>query len=100
MLFDKSYETRDRKMQHVCMMICNYMLKNVTVGRVYSNTWEENEYVDLQPIYDYISENNIVICRCNKNSVPNMDTRDDAGIERFILSYIYFVFECENDIKR
>ncbi len=90
MLFDKSYEIHDRKMQHVCMMICNYMLKNVITGRVYSNTWEENDYVDLQPIYDYVSKNKILLYKCNKTIISNMDMRGDAEIERFILSYICF----------
>jgi hypothetical protein len=85
MMFDKSCETRDRKMQHVVMMICSYLSKNVIAGRLYPNTWLENEYIDMRPIKEYISDNNIVLCDFSRIDIMSCN---DADTERFILSYI------------
>jgi hypothetical protein len=88
MLSDESYEHHDRKMQHVVMMICNYLLKNVKIGGIYRNTWLENDYVDMCPIYEYISLNKIDLFEYSQNELFVIDMRNDADVERFILSYI------------
>lgn len=85
MLSDESYEHHDRKMQHVVMMICNYLLKHVKIGGIYRNTWMENDYVDMRPIYEYVTTNNIRLCEHNQ---PDIDMSNDVDVERFILSYI------------
>ena len=52
---------------------------------------KEPELINLIPIFEYISVNNIELYDFSKIDVNDVDITNNADLERFILTHIYYI---------
>jgi hypothetical protein len=51
----------------------------------------ESESINLIPIFEYISHQNIELYDFSKIQIEDVDTTKTSDLERFILTHIYYI---------
>ena len=51
----------------------------------------QKESINLIPFFEYISHNNIELYDFNKIKMEDVDTSQNADLERFVLTHIYYI---------
>ena len=63
---------------------------NVTLTDV-----KEPESINLIPIFEYISFNNIELYDFNTIDVNHVDTTKNEDLERFVLTHVYYITQIQ-----
>lgn len=93
MIRNKSLAKKDRRMHLISIMIYNYiqqLIKDNDVKEVKLNN-NNNNKVDLTPIFEYITYNNIEFFNFKKIDLDELDISKPTEIERFVLTHIYYI---------
>jgi len=92
MLLNKASETKDAKLYYISKMIHNYLVKYIKAQNVDLTQIEKIDYVNLVPLYSYVSDNDIHLYDLLTIKDNDIDVNNDSHIERFVLSHIFFMY--------
>ena len=92
----KSQDQKNRRLQMISLTIYNYTRKmardnNVNLNDFVKTDVSSNEPVNLIPIFEYISYNNIELYDFSKIDVNDVDVTKNEDLERFVLSHVYYI---------
>jgi hypothetical protein len=87
----KSLQQKDDKLKYISLAIYNYVNFMTKKHAVSLNLSTEPETINMIPIFEYISYNNIELYDFSKIEVTDVDTNKNEDLERFILSHIYYI---------
>lgn len=92
----KSQDQKDRRLQMISLTIYNYTRKmardnNVNLNDFVKTDVSNNKPVNLIPIFEYISYNNIELYDFSKIDVDDVDVTKNEDLERFVLSHVYYI---------
>lgn len=87
-------ESNDNKKGYISIMIYNYLLNivkenNLNITDIETESSTNN--VNLIPLFEYISYNQIELYDFSKINISDVDTSKKQDIERFVLSHIYYL---------
>lgn len=87
-------ESNNNKMGYISIMIYNYLLNilkeiNLHIEDIESENYSEE--INLIPLFEYISYNQIELFDFSKININDVDTNKKQDIERFVLSHIYYL---------
>jgi len=103
MVNTKAELNRDKKFKMIALVIFNYVKKmakdyEVDLKPFFSinEIKHYNEKINLIPIFEYVSYNNIELYDFSKISMNDVDTSNNNDLERFVLSHIYYITQTNN----
>jgi hypothetical protein len=94
---NKKAETqKDRKLKMISLVIynyINYMSKeyNVKLKEINLEELKLEESINLIPIFEYISYNNIELYDFSKIDIADVDVTKKTDLERFVLTHVYYI---------
>jgi hypothetical protein len=91
MVNDKATKQQDKKMKYISVLIFKYLTKIVTEYKINLKNVEEALNINLIPVFEYISFNNIELLDFNTIKMEDIDITNEADIERFVLSHVYYI---------
>jgi hypothetical protein len=87
----KAENQKDKRFKLIALSIYNYV-RNLAKGyNISLNNIKEPDSINLIPIFEYISFNNIELYDFTKISVEDVDVSKKEDLEKFILSHIYYI---------
>jgi len=94
----KAEQQRDKRLKFISLIIYNYVLKLSKDNNVDLKEIQPQENINLIPIFEYISYNNIELYDFNKIELTDVDTTKKEDLERFILTHIYYITQPKSNI--
>ncbi len=94
MINKRAKDTSNDKMGHISLLIYKYYLYIVNTHKLDIAAIEQPvELVDINliPIFEYISHNNIELFDFSKITLADVDTSKKEDTERFVLTHIYYL---------
>jgi hypothetical protein len=84
------------KLKCISLVIYNYLIKltkdtDFDLSKLKNAPNNEKIDINLVPFFEYIAHNNIELYDFSKIEETDMDVSNDADIERFVLSHIYYL---------
>ena len=93
-LVNKRAETKkDERLRMISLVILNYVRKMALDFKVNLKEipLKDLETINLIPIFEYISYNNVELYDFSKIDVNDVDTTNSKDLERFVLSHVYYL---------
>ena len=93
-LVNKRAETKkDQRLRMISLVILNYVRKMALDFKVNLKEipLKDLETINLIPIFEYISYNNVELYDFFKIDVNDVDTTNSKDLERFVLSHVYYL---------
>lgn len=87
----RSEQQKDKRMKMVAMVIYNYILFMSKENDIDLKTLSRQEKINLQPIFEYISSNNIELYDFKTININDVDITKKNDLERFVLSHVYYI---------
>jgi len=91
MVNKKGLDQKDKRLQMIAITIYNYTRYMATEYKVDLSILSDPEMINLIPIFEYISYNNIEFYDFTKINMDDLDVRKKEHLERFVLSHIYYI---------
>ena len=91
----KAEKQSDKRMKMVSLMVFNYVRKLAKDYNINLRELVEPEAINLIPVLEYLSHNNIELYDYSKISVTAVDVSKNADLERFILSHVYYITQAK-----
>jgi hypothetical protein len=91
----KAEKQSDKRMKMVSLMVFNYVRKLAKDYSINLRELPEPDSINLIPVFEYISHNNIELYDFSKISVTDVDVSKNADMERFILSHVYYITQAK-----
>ena len=91
----KAEKQSDKRMKMVSLMIFNYVRKLAKEYSINLRELPEPDSINLIPVFEYISHNNIELYDFSKISVTDVDVSKNSDMERFILSHVYYITQAK-----
>ena len=88
---NKAEAQSDKRMKMISLMVFNYVRKLAKDHNVNLRELAEPETINLIPVFEYITHNNIELYDFAKISVADVDTSKNEDLERFVLTHIYYI---------
>lgn len=90
----KSEKQRDKRLQIISLVILNYIRKmandhNVNLKEI--KELNDTSSINLIPVFEYISYNNIELYDFTKIDINDVDTSKNSDLERFVLTHVYYI---------
>lgn len=93
-MVNKKAETQqDKRLKMIALVIFNYVRKTASDFNVNLKALEKKNFecINLIPIFEYISYNNIELYDFDKIDVNDLDTSKKSDLERFVLTHVYYI---------
>jgi UV DNA damage repair endonuclease len=87
----KAEKQQDKRFKLIALTIYNYIRKMAKDNEVDLKEIHEAETINLIPIFEYISYNNIELYDFSKIEVTDVDVSKAEDLERFVLTHIYYI---------
>jgi len=87
----KADKKQDKRFKMIGLMIYNYIRKLAKDNNIDLNDIKEAETINLIPVFEYISYNNIELYDFSKIELTDVDTSNNHDLERFILTHVYYI---------
>jgi len=87
----KANALEDKRTKMIGLMVYNYVNKLAKDNNIDLKTIKDTEIINLIPIFEYISHNNIELYDFTKIEVDDVDITKREDLERFILTHIYYI---------
>jgi DNA phosphorothioation-dependent restriction protein DptG len=87
----KANALEDKRTKMIGLMVYNYINKLAKDNNVDLKTIKDNETINLIPVFEYISHNNIELYDFTKIEVADVDITKREDLERFILTHVYYI---------
>lgn len=91
MVNDKANKQQDKKMKFIAALIFKYLTKIITEYKIDLKSVQEVSNINLIPVFEYISVNNIELFDFNTIKMEDVDISKEEDIERFVLSHVYYI---------
>jgi len=82
---------KDKRFQIIALVIFNYVRKMAMDADVDLRTVEIKKPINLMPVFEYISHNNIQLFDFNNIDLTDVDVNKNEDLERYVLSHIYYI---------
>ena len=85
-------KNNDKRLKIICLVLYNYtryMAKEYNINL--RENLELNNSINLIPIFEYISINNIELYDFNKITFNDVDVTKKEDLERYVLTYVYYL---------
>jgi len=92
-LYKKAVKLNDNKLLQISKLIFNYVISCCSESKLLLKHLNKDENFSMQPVYEYITNNNIDIIDLNKLQFQDIDVNNSLDVERFVLSHIYYIYE-------
>ena len=88
---NRATKQQDKRLKIISLVIFNYVNKlahdyNIDLKAIFAP-----ESINLIPIFEYISVNNIELYDFDKIDIADVDTSKNEDLERFVLTHIYYI---------
>jgi hypothetical protein len=91
-LVNKKAESQgDRRLKMICLVIFNYIRKMAKDFDVDLSNIAQPESINLIPVFEYVTHNNIELYDFSTIDVSDVDTSKNEDLERFVLSHVYYI---------
>ena len=91
-LVNKKAETQqDKRLKMIGLTIYNYVRKIANNMNIDLKTINEPENINLIPIFEYITYNNIELYDFSNINVDDVDVTKNEDLEKFVLTHIYYI---------
>ena len=87
----KAEKQRDKRLKMIALVIYNYTRYMAKEYNVKLTDIIEPESINLIPIFEYISTNNVELLDFTNIDVNDIDVSKKEDLERFVLSHIYYI---------
>lgn len=87
----KAEKQSDKRMKMVALMVFNYVRKLAKDYNINLRELVEPDAINLIPVFEYISHNNIELYDFSKINVTDVDVSKNEDLERFILTHVYYI---------
>lgn len=87
----KAEQQQDKRMKMIALVIFNYsrfMAKEYNVDLKNSN---EQESINLIPVFEYVAANNIELYDFNNINMNDVDITKKEDLERYVLTHVYYI---------
>jgi hypothetical protein len=91
MIGEKASEKKDRKFQMICLIVFNYVKKLAKDHNINLKDVKKQEPIDLIPIFEYITYNNIELYDFSNININDVDVANTNDLERYVLTHIYYI---------
>lgn len=91
MVNKKAENPNDKRLKMISLVIFNYVKKMAKDYDVKLKDLIEPEFINLIPVFEYISYNNIELYDFTKIDINDVDITKNADLERFVLSHVYYI---------
>jgi len=85
----KAEKQQNKRLKMIGLTIYNYVLNLSKIHNVNLDEIVEPDQINLIPIFEYISVNNIELYDLQTIRENDLDINNNSHIERFVLSHIY-----------
>jgi hypothetical protein len=90
MLKNKANVSNNHRFKAIAHIIGNYA-KHITPISLDVETIHKEEYINMTPFFEYVSLNKIEFYDFNKMKPEDIDVSNEADLERYALSHIYYI---------
>jgi len=87
----KAQKQQDKRLKIIALTIYNYVRKIANDVNIDLKTINEPESINLIPIFEYISYNNIELYDFSTINVSDVDVSKNEDLEKFVLTHIYYI---------
>jgi hypothetical protein len=87
----KSEQQKDKRMKMISMVIYNYIIFMSKENEIDLKSLSRQESINLQPIFEYISSNNIELYDFKTIDINDVDISKTEDLERFVLTHVYYI---------
>ena len=87
----KAENQKDKRFKLIALSIYNYARNLAKENNINLSNMKEPESINLIPIFEYISHNNIELYDFTKINVEDVDVSKKEDLEKFVLTHIYYI---------
>jgi hypothetical protein len=91
MINKKAENQRDQRLKMISLAVFNYVRKMAHDYNVNLKDLVEPDAINLIPVFEYISYNNIELYDFTKIDVSDLDVTKNSDLERFVLTHVYYI---------
>ena len=91
MINKKADTQNDKRLKMISLVIFNYVRKMAHDYNVNLKELVEPDAINLIPVFEYISYNNIELYDFTKIDVSDLDVTKNSDLERFVLTHVYYI---------
>lgn len=91
MINKKANKQKDKKLKMIALVIYNYSKYMSNEYNVTLKDIVEPENINLIPVFEYISINNIELYDFSNININDVDITKKEDLERYVLSHIYYI---------
>ena len=88
---ENASQKKDKRLQIISLVIYNYARKMAKDFNVDLKNIKKQTPINLMPIFEYISHNNIEFYDFNNIDISDVDVNNTKDLERYVLSHIYYI---------
>jgi UV DNA damage repair endonuclease len=82
---------KDKRLKLIALTIYNYVRKMANDYNVNLKELVEPEAINLIPVFEYISYNNVELYDFSKIDINDVDVTKTSDLERFVLTHVYYI---------
>jgi hypothetical protein len=87
----KAEQQQDKRMKMVALVIFNYVRYMAKENNIELKNIDEPESINLIPVFEYVSVNNIELYDFNTININDLDVTKKEDLERYVLTHIYYI---------
>lgn len=87
----KAEKQKDKRFKLIALSIYNYARNLAKENNMNLSNVKEPDSINLIPIFEYISHNNIELYDFTKINVEDVDVSKKEDLEKFVLTHIYYI---------
>ncbi len=91
MINKKAEKQKDQRLKMISLVVFNYVRKMAKDYNVNLKELPEPEAINLIPVFEYISYNNIELFDFTKIDINDVDVTKNTDLERFVLTHVYYI---------
>jgi predicted membrane-bound spermidine synthase len=91
MINNKAEKQKDQRLKMISLVVFNYVRKMAKDYNVNLKELPEPEAINLIPVFEYISYNNIELFDFTKIDINDVDVTKNSDLERFVLTHVYYI---------
>ena len=91
MINKKAEKQHDQRLKMISLVVFNYVRKMAKDYNVNLKELPEPEAINLIPVFEYISYNNIELFDFTKIDINDVDVTKNSDLERFVLTHVYYI---------
>ena len=91
MINKKAESQNDKRLMMISLVVFNYVRKLAKDYNVNLKDLPEPDAINLIPVFEYISYNNIELFDFTKIDINDVDVTKNSDLERFVLTHVYYI---------